>query len=102
MTELYGIMTDLKQIDRVEPEAAEAMLIRIEDDILSPDQLMYVDQLAIERMETRTSGAGGGTGGGQITTYVAGGAFNPMKDPSKNIGKDFDTFFKYLAKKLGK
>lgn len=102
MSELYGIMTTLLQTDRVEPETAEEMLVKIEDEILTPDQLMYTDQLAIEKMASRTPGAGGGGGGGQITNYIAGGAFNPMKDPAKNIGKDFDTFFKYLKKKLGK
>ena len=102
MTILYSIMETLLQKERVEPDTADEMLVRIEDEILTPDQLMYTDQLAIEKMESRTPGAGGGSGGGQITNYIAGGAFNPMKDPSKNIGKDFDTFFTYLVKKLGK
>ncbi len=102
MTILYSIMETLLQKERVEPDTADEMLVRIEDEILTPDQLMYTDQLAIEKMESRTPGASEGSGGGQITNYIAGGAFNPMKDPSKNIGKDFDTFFTYLVKKLGK
>jgi len=100
MEELYRIMNRIRQADRMEPEAAEEMLTTIEDDILTPDQLMYTDQLAIERMNTRTPKTG--SGGGQITSYIAGGPFNPMKDPSKTIGKDFDAFYKYLSKKLGK
>lgn len=102
MNDLYSIMETLLQTDRVEPDAADGMLVRIEDEILTPDQLMYTDQLAIEKMASRTPGAGGSSGGGQITNYIAGGAFNPMKDPSKTIGKDFGTFLSYLAKKLGK
>ncbi|RKX92008.1 MAG: hypothetical protein DRP59_06435 [Spirochaetes bacterium] len=102
MTILYSIMETLLQKERVEPDTADEMLVRIEDEILTPDQLMYTDQLAIEKLESRTPGAGGGSGGGQITNYIAGGAFNPMKDPSKNMGKDFDTFFTYLVKELGK
>ncbi len=102
MTSLYSIMETLLHKERVEPDTADEMLVRIEDEILTPDQLMYTDQLAIEKLESRTPGAGGGSGGGQITNYIAGGAFNPMKDPSKNMGKDFDTFFTYLVKELGK
>ncbi len=101
LEEIYRIMAVLRQTDRVEPDTAETMLVNLEDNILTPDQLMYTDQLAIEKMQTRTPGTGGG-GGGQITSYIAGGPFNPMKDPSKNIGKDFETFFNYAAKKLGK
>ncbi len=99
LEEIYKIMTVLKRTDRVEPDIADSLLANLEDNILTPDQLMYTDQLAIAKMETRTAGTGGG---GQITNYIAGGAFNPMKDPSKNIGKDFDVFFHYVTKKLGK
>ena len=102
MERIYKIMSVLKQTNRVEPDMANEMLTSIEDDILTPDQLMYTDQLAIAKMETRTTGSGGGSGGGQITSYIAGGAFNPMQDPSKTIGKDFDPFFNYLSKKLEK
>ncbi len=102
MEAVYKIMVTLKQTDRIEPDMADSMITEMEDNILTVDQLMYTDQLAIEKMATRTAGSGTGGGGGQITNYIAGGAFNPMTDPAKNIGKDFDTLFNYLVKKLGK
>ncbi len=102
MEAVYKIMVTLKQTDRIEPDMADSMITDIEDNILTVDQLMYTDQLAIAKMATRTAGSGSGGGGGQITNYIAGGAFNPMTDPAKNIGKDFNTLFNYLVKKLGK
>ncbi len=100
MEKIYKIMVTIKRTDRVEPSVAEQMLTNIEDTILTSDQLMYTDQLAIEKMNTRSTGTG--KGGGQITSYIAGGAFNPMKDPAKTIGRDFNSFFTYLTKKLNK
>ena len=104
MEKIYTIMATLKRTDRIEPDMANDMLISLEDSILTDDQLMYTDQLAIAKMEARSAGtgSGGGGGGGQITNYIAGGAFNPMSDPAKNIGKDFADLFEYIAKKLGK
>jgi hypothetical protein len=104
MQQLYSIMDRVLNIERIEPDEAEEMLVKIEDEILTPDQLMHVDQLAIARAAERESAAEErvpGSGGGQITSYIAGGAFNPMKDASKTIGKDFTAFFDYLKKKLG-
>jgi len=105
LEEVYESMGELKAMQRVEPDDAEEMLVYLEDEVLSPDQLMEVDQLAIARMESRETEAttqSTGTGGGQITSYVAGGPFNPMTDATKTIGKDFAAFFDYVSKKLGK
>jgi len=100
--EIYRIMDDLKNMERVEPKKADEMLTYLEDNVLTPDQLMYTDQLAIAREAERATKTPGSGGGGQITSYIAGGAFNPMADPSKTIGKDFASFLNYVAKKLGK
>ena len=103
LLEVYRLMSELKQMQRVEPQRAEEILVYLEDEVLSPDQLMEVDQLAIARLESReTQTTSTGTGGGQITSYIAGGPFNPMTDATKTIGKDFAAFFDYVSKKLGK
>lgn len=104
LEEIYQVMSKLKSIKRIEPDEAEEMLVHMEDEVLTPDQLMEVDQLAIARMEERAvqSTKGSGSGGGQITSYIAGGPFNPVADPSRTIGKDFITFFEYVSRKLGK
>jgi hypothetical protein len=105
LEEVYRSMSELKGMQRVEPDRAEEMLVYLEDEVLSPDQLMEVDQLAIAKMEareTQTTSGETGTGGGQITSYIAGGPFNPMTDETKTIGKDFTAFFEYVSKKLGK
>ena len=85
LEEIFAIMSELKQMERIEPDYAEGLLERLELDILTPDQLMTVDQLAIAREERRESGNLGtgsksGNGSGAIQTYIAGGAFNPLQD----------------------
>ena len=104
MKELYDTLNRFLNIDRIEVDDADETLLYLEEELLTLDQLIYVDELAIERMENRVSGSGsgGGSGGGQLANYVAGGAFNPLKDPSKTIGEDVAAFFDYLKKKLGK
>ena len=108
MKELYDTLNRFLTIDRIEVDDADETLLYMEEELLTLDQLIYVDELAIEKMANRVSGSGagggsgGGSGGGQLANYVAGGAFNPLKDPSKTIGKDVAAFFDYLKKKLGK
>ena len=104
MQELYETLTRFLAMDRIEVDDADETLLHMEEELLTLDQLIYVDELAIEKMENRVSGsgAGGGSGGGQLANYVAGGAFNPLKDPAKTIGKDVAAFFDYLRKKIGK
>lgn len=88
---------------RMEPKPAEAWLIEIEDKILTPAQLMFVDGLAIERVATSVAGSGtgpGSTGGvSPIQSYISGGAFNPMLDSTKTLGKDFKAAYDYLKAK---
>jgi len=88
---------------RIEPKTAEAWLIEIEDKILTPAQLMFVDGLAIERAATSVAGTGAGPGstGGvsPVQSYISGGAFNPMLDATKTMGKDFKAAYDYLKTK---
>jgi hypothetical protein len=100
---LVGMAEKVLKIVRFEPKEAEAMLIEIEDKILKPDQLMFVDGLAIARASERTatSGSGAGSTGGTspVQAYMNGGAFNPMKDATKKIGQDFKAAVDYLKAK---
>jgi hypothetical protein len=104
LNEVYGIMTTIKATKRMDPSLAEELLLRIEDKVLTPAQLTQVDQIAIAKMNERETSSTNqsGSGGGQITSYIAGGPFNPMTDATKTIGKDFEAYFQYLSKKLGK
>lgn len=102
---VYEAMNRIKTLKRVEPAEAEKTLRHLEEEVLNPDQLMAVDELAIAKMaarETQTTQPSDGSGGGQITSYVAGGPFNPMTDATKTIGKDFAAFYDYVKKKLGR
>jgi hypothetical protein len=102
---VYKSMTSLKTMRRVNPAEAEKTLEYLEEQVLSPEQLMAVDQLAIAKMEAReaqSSSPSEGSGGGQITSYLAGGPFNPMTDATRTIGKDFAAFYEYVKRKLGK
>ncbi len=65
------------------PSGRVSTVLTNEEEVLSPQQLMEVNKLAIARMETREIqgiSQGAGIGGGQITSYLAGGPFNPMTD----------------------
>ena len=95
------IMETIKNTERIEPEWADETLEYLELDVLSVDQLMAVDKLAIEREESRETGTGeskgGGTGSGPILTYVSGGAFNPIIDESKSLGEGFVALYEYVV-----
>ena len=100
---LLGYAEAIRSDQRIEPEEAEAMLDKIENTVLNAKQLMYIDQLAIERMNTKTTtagtNAGSSTGTSPVQSYINGGPFNPMLDTTKTIGKDFQTAYNYLKGK---
>lgn len=110
LTKLYDIMVEIRRTARMEVPRATALLTMIEDDILTPAQLMAADKLAASREAERTnvpgSGAGSGStsssGAGSLASYVAGGDFNPILDTTKTMGQDFAAFYDYAAKKLGR
>jgi len=103
-TEVREIMTEIRETERIEPDWAEERLTYLELDVLTPAQLMEVDRRAIEWQNTREStnepgsgaGSGGGSGSGPLSTYVAGGAFNPLLDETKSIGEGFAALYQRL------
>ncbi len=103
LEEVYATMKRFQAMQRVEPSEAAKSLAYLEDKLLRPDQLMAVDQIAIEREQARTTQTTQGSGdGGLITSYIAGGAFNPMTGTTRTIGKDFADYLAIVAKRLGK
>lgn len=102
--EFKKVMEEIRAMKRIEPDWAEETLEHLELEVLSAGQLMAVDQRAIEwqnNRETATSSAGGngvgsGSGSGPMSSYVAGGDFNPIVDESKTIGQGFAALFGYL------
>lgn len=106
--ELLAVMEEIRRMERVEPDWAEATLERLELDLLTPAQLMEVDRRAIEWERERTSpalagggggagtGAGSGGGSGPLSSYVAGGSFNPLLDATKPLGEGFASLYDYL------
>jgi len=103
LVKLVDIMKSIKATKRLVPKEAEKLLVQIEDVVLTAAQLAYVDQLAIAKAATRgtATGEGAGSGAAQLTTYAAGGDFNPILDATKTMGKDFVAFFDYASKKVG-
>ncbi|WP_319477360.1 hypothetical protein [Marispirochaeta aestuarii] len=99
-SEIREIMDRIKGMKRVEPAWAEETLEYLELDLLSPAQLMEVDRRAIEWQNSRetssTAGTGAGAGTGPISSYLAGGPFNPIIDETKTIGQGFAALYKYL------
>ena len=97
--ELHRIMTQIKETKRIEPDWAKKTLEYLELDLLTPAQLMDVDRRAIEWLNTRQppaqAGTGAGSGTGPMSSYVAGGPFNPIVDETKTIGQGFAALFEY-------
>ena len=107
LTDFHDIMAEIQDTERIEPDWAEDTLEYLELDVLTPKQLMEVDQLALARTETQESGTGtqrggGGTGSGPLQTYVAGGAFNPIIDQTKSIGQGFFKLFESISGRLNR
>ncbi len=102
--EILSVMEEIKGMARIEPAWVESTLEYLELDLLSPAQLMEVDRRAIareqERESTGVTGGGGGTGAGggtgPLSSYVAGGPFNPIIDDTKPMGQGFGAFYDYL------
>jgi len=99
-SEIREIMDRIKGMKRVEPAWAEETLEYLELDLLSPAQLMEVDRRAIEWQNSRetssTAGTGAGSGTGPISSYLAGGPFNPIIDETKSLGQGFAALYEYL------
>jgi hypothetical protein len=100
---VLAVMEEIRSATRIEPVWADEMLTHLELDVLTVQQLMEVDRLAIEWQNTRTggtqtgSGSGStGSGSGPLSTYVAGGAFNPIVDESRSIGQGFAALYEEL------
>jgi hypothetical protein len=109
----FEIMQEIRNLERIEPNWADDTLDYLELDVLTVDQLMYVDEIALARIANREnqSGAGAGTGAGAtraesgagpIQAYITGGAFNPIIDETKSIGEDFFELLNYISEELGK
>lgn len=99
---LLSIAEKILRTTRFEPKDAEALLTEIENKILRPDQLTFIDSLAIARSaEKTTTGSGAGSTGGvsPVQSYMNGGPFNPMLDSTKKIGQDFKAAYEYLKGK---
>lgn len=110
---LWQLSEEIRRSERLTPDRAEQMMLRIEDEILDPQQLMYTDQQFLNREETRVPGSGpsargtagspgaessGGDGSssGTIATYAAGGPYNPLLDTSRQLGQDFEALSRLL------
>lgn len=98
----YKFIKEIESTERIEADWAEETLELLELDVLSPDQLIAVDLLAIAREETRTAPTEqkSGTGSGPIQSYINGGAFNPIIDKTKSIGEGFYELYDYISSKL--
>ena len=99
---LLVIAEKIRTTARLEPKVADGLLTEIEDKILTDPQLIFVDDLAIARLTERTTaGTGAGSAGGvsPIQSYLNGGAFNPMLDATKTLGKDYKAAVDYLKAK---
>ena len=108
--QLHGVIERVLATVRLDGETTEEFFIEIEDDILTPAQLLYTDKLFAEREATRVP-AGTGQGrsgtttdasaaGGSVTTFMNGGAYNPLTDTTKQQGQDTAELKALLARRL--
>jgi hypothetical protein len=108
--ELSLIAEEIERTDRFTPKRATAMMVLIEDNILTPAQLIYTDRLFMNRDSSRTgSGSGSGSNpgssgnpaGGAMAAFIAGGPYNPLRDASRQQGQDFQEFRALVRKRAG-
>lgn len=117
---LARLMGEIKSTSRLTPALAERLMEEIEDDILTPRQLMYTDRIWAEaernaessaaRPRQRSSASGGNAEGtasgepasGSLASYVAGGPYNPMADTARPQGEQFEAFHWRLLERLGR
>ncbi|MBU0937075.1 MAG: hypothetical protein KKI09_02385 [Spirochaetes bacterium] len=113
LRDLNSLVDQVLNTRRLDKATAEAFLLQLEDDILTPAQLMYTDKLFAARESTRsgTPGSGTGTGssnrsaeagseGGLVTAYLNGGDYNPLKDSTKSLGEGVQNLRNYLKSRL--
>lgn len=105
VNQLWQVTEEIRRTERLTPAVAETLTLKIEDNILNPDQLFYTDQQFLTREEKRVPGTGSsaaargsgtadgsgaaGSSAGIIATYTAGGPYNPLLDESRQVGQDF-------------
>jgi hypothetical protein len=106
--EIKGIMDEIRDTSRIEPSWAARQLEYLELDLLTPAQLMEVDRRAMAWQNSRetsseggggtggATGAAGGSGSGPLSTYAAGGPFNPIVDATRTIGQGFQALYDHI------
>jgi uncharacterized membrane protein YgcG len=98
---ILTVMNEIRALKRIEPPWAAGKLEYLELDVLTPAQLMDIDRRAIAWQKSRdTPGSGGGStggsGSGPLSTYAAGGPFNPIVDTERLIGQNFQALYDLL------
>ena len=100
---ISDIVEKIKAIRRFDAKTADGMLSEIEERILTAEQLQFTDSLALTASNApRQNQSGNSSGTSPLASYAAGGPFNPMTDPSTQLGKNFASFAQSLSRKLGK
>lgn len=107
--QLVRIMQQIRTTSRLTPRIAEAMMLEIEDSILTGAQLLQVDRFWAEADRLRESGTAPsdaaarqgaeGSGPGALSSYVAGGPYNPLIDTNRPQGQDFEAFLTRLQQR---
>jgi len=110
--QLHGVIDRVLATSRMDGDTTDEFFIEIEDAILSPAQLLYTDKLFTEWEATRPPAGSGqgrsatsgtaetGTSGGSVTTFMNGGAYNPLTDTTKQQGQDTAELKALLARRL--
>ena len=127
---LARLMGEIKSTSRLTPAVAERLMQEIEDDVLTPRQLMHTDRIwaeaerSVESGAARSGSSGGGTRAGQrssassggsaegtasgepapgsLASYLAGGPYNPLADTARPQGEQFEAFHLRLLERTGR
>ena len=107
---LREITDEIAHSQRLEPVRAHEIIDEIEEQILEVDQLLYTDQLFINREETRVPGSGATAGAGRspgesedgqssgsAASFASGGPYNPLLDTSRRLGQTFEQLRDHLS-----
>ena len=123
---LLEVVDQIRAESRLDGEKAGRYMARIEDDILTASQLIHTDRLWITSERSRSNEAAGsatqqqrggrnnsaatGSGAsataegaaGDLATFAAGGAYNPLIDEDRHQGRDVAALHAYLRERTGR
>ncbi len=120
--QLLDVLSDVRTTSRLTATTARRMMAYIEDNILTAQQLMFTDRVWMQSSGERSSAGAAGSqnrganstgeqsgagseasaNAGALSSYAAGGPYNPLIETSRRQGQDFEALYEYALSRAGR